>query len=469
MAGYIYRIMQEIGSGSFGRCFLAQRESGSTAVKCVIKEVDLTCLSPSERMLAGNEANIMKQLQHPNIIRFFEVYKTRSGKMHIVMEYAERGNLHSFVMRRAGVHLPEEEVMLIVAQLFLALKYLHERNILHRDLKPENVLLMEDGTVKLSDFGISKALGSPESFTRTQVGSPVFKSPEQWADEEYSFPADIWAAGVMIYELCALQLPFSSPNPLTLAESVRSQPFPPLPAMYSKDLAELLQFMLRKDPATRPPIFQLIRYPLIANYLKNYLSDSIRKTQRYPIQEFPMVAALPRIDPLPPSILSSDIPNDPTARTCLLQEVRRLRAELRKVELPERETSMQVQELREKVQNYLTILDVKEAILEREGDEVHVAVPLVALPEARPDEDIPEFPELPSRAEELRQQLRSNLGSDVFDEVYGIIATLKARSDFTDYGTSSYKSHLLHILPIPSIVLYVPQFKLLLSLSRDSK
>ena len=239
--------------------------------------------------------------------------------------------------------------------------------------------------------------------------------------------------------------------------------------MYSKDLAELLQFMLRKDPATRPPIFQLIRYPLIANYLKNYLSDSIRKTQRYPIQEFPMVAALPRIDPLPPSILSSDIPNDPTARTCLLQEVRRLRAELRKVELPERETSMQVQELREKVQNYLTILDVKEAILEREGDEVHVAVPLVALPEARPDEDIPEFPELPSRAEELRQQLRSNLGSDVFDEVYGIIATLKARSDFTDYGTSSYKSHLLHILPIPSIVLYVPQFKLLLSLSRDSK
>ena len=201
MAAYTYRIKREIGKGSFGRCFLVQREDSSGTIDCVIKEVDLTSLSASERDLARNEASIMKQLQHPNIIRFHEVYKTRSGKLHIVMEYAERGNLHSFLGSRRDTAIPEDEVLLIVTQLFLALKYLHERNILHRDLKLENVLLMADGTVKLSDFGISKALVSPAAFTRTVVGSLVFQSPEQLAEEQYSFPADIWAAGVLLYEV----------------------------------------------------------------------------------------------------------------------------------------------------------------------------------------------------------------------------------------------------------------------------
>lgn len=468
MAGYVYRMGREIGRGSFGCCFLAQRESGSSRVDCVIKVVNLASLSQSERVLAGNEACIMKQLQHPNIIRFFEVYKTRSRQMHIVMEYAEGGNLHSFVMNRKGLPLPEEEVLLIVTQLFLALKYLHEGHYLHRDLKPENVLLMADGTVKLSDFGISKALASSEAFTSTQVGSPVFKSPEQWAEEEYSFPADIWAAGVLLYELCAQKLPFSSPNPRTLAEQVRFQPFPPLPAMYSKGLGELIEFMLKKNPADRPTIFQLVRHPLIANRLENYLSDSIRNVQRYPVKEFPMVPALPRVNPLPPAILSSDVPSDPIACKCLLQEVRRLREELRKLELPVIDTSLQVKELREKVNSYLIILDVREAMLGREGDQVRAPFPIVPLREAQPDADIPEYPEPQSRAEELRQQLRSALGPDVFDEVYKIIATLKARSDFTDYGTTSYETHLQHILRIPDMVLYVPVFKLLLTLSQDS-
>lgn len=471
MAGYVYIRKEEIGSGSYGRCFLALKQSSSNTIQCVIKEVDLGRLSPSERALVSNEAQIMRQLNHPNIIRFYDVYKTRSGKMHIVMEYAERDNLHSFVKSRRGKLLSEDEALLITAQLFLALKYLHERNIMHRDLKPENVFLMGDGTVKLGDFGISKTMTSPAAFTSTFVGSPVFQSPEQWAEEEYSFPADVWAAGVLLYELCAQRLPFEAANHFDLAEKVKNQPFLPLPEVYSQELKELLDFMLRKDPATRPTIFQLVSHPLISVRLENHLSDSIRKTQRYPVRDFPMVPALPRINPLPPAMFSSEIPSDPIARKCLLQEVRRLREDLSKIELPEEDISLQMQELRDNLRNYLIILDVREAMLATESDEVRVSLPLPQpLPEAKPDIDIPEFPESPSRAEELRQQLRSSLGSNIFDEVYRIIADLKSTNNFKDYGTASYKPHLQHLFPtLSSMVVYVPQFKLLLRLTQANK
>lgn len=459
MAANIYRVKKEIGKGSYGRCVLVS--STTTDKELVIKEVDLTPLSPAERKKAHNEARLLSQLNHPNIIRFQEVYKTRSGKLHIVMEYASKGNLHAFLESQNGGCLSENEVVYIMAQLFLALKYLHERNILHRDIKPENVLLMLDGTVKLADFGISKALDSPAALAQTYVGSPGYLSPEQWEEREYGFPADIWSAGVLMYELCAQKRPFHAKNPRVLSEMVRVQPHPPLPPSYSQQLSDLLNYMLRKDPASRPSVYQLIRHPLVANKLENYQSDSIRRTQRYPIHDFPMQAALPRIRTLSAAILSGNIPSDKTERRNLLREVRERREELSRIEIPESGGTLQVQEMRDMIRNYLVILDIRQASLETE--ESHY-LPTIPPPPAQADIDVPDFPEVPSQAAEIREQLRAKLTPRVFDQVYEIITRLKSREDFRDHGISSYRPHLQHLLSTTDLIKCLPMLKLLYSL-----
>jgi NIMA (never in mitosis gene a)-related kinase len=104
------------------------------------------------------EARILEALSHPNIVKFRESYKTRSGKLHIVMEYADGGDLHKRIQAAKGTHFPEETILRWFTQLCLAIKYIHERRIIHRDLKAQNIFLTKDGIIKLGDFGIAREL-----------------------------------------------------------------------------------------------------------------------------------------------------------------------------------------------------------------------------------------------------------------------------------------------------------------------
>lgn len=119
-------------------------------------------------------------LNHPNIIRFKEVYKTKKGQLCIVMDYADGGDLGTIIKKNKakGGYLEESTVLNWFTQICLAMKHCHDRKILHRDLKAQNIFLTTNGIVKLGDFGIAKVLNSTVEKAVTIVGTPYYLSPE---------------------------------------------------------------------------------------------------------------------------------------------------------------------------------------------------------------------------------------------------------------------------------------------------
>jgi len=122
------------------------------------------------------------------------------------MEYADDGDLLNKIQEKQKSHenFSEEEVLNIFTQISLALKHSHDRKILHRDLKSANIFLSKGGTVKLGDFGVAGVIEHTKSKKDTQIGTPLYMSPEMLNDEKYDSKSDIWSLGVLLYEMCAL-------------------------------------------------------------------------------------------------------------------------------------------------------------------------------------------------------------------------------------------------------------------------
>lgn len=201
----------------------------------VIKEVNLGPLTSQERQDAWNETSILQDLQpHPNIIQFVEAHlDPEEEKLSIVMEYADSGDLASQVLRRkellakqeARMRTPpalpkaqgknsnspffqEHDIMLIFVQCVFGLHHLHTSQIMHRDIKTHNILLFSNGLVKLGDFGVAKSF-SHTKIRSSFVGSPLYMAPELHSSNGYTYKADIWSLGCVLYELCCLRHPYN--------------------------------------------------------------------------------------------------------------------------------------------------------------------------------------------------------------------------------------------------------------------
>lgn len=184
----------------------------------------------------------MERFTHPNIIRSFDVYKTKKGKLCIVMEYADGGDLNMLIKKRKqdqkngymNAFWPENEVLEIFCQIIMALQSVHQHRILHRDIKSHNVFLTKDMVVKLGDFGVSKVLSTTKSRAATIIGTPYYYSPEMCKGESYDSKSDIWSLGVLLFEMCALEYPFRGKNYSKLIEQITSSQYNEIPALYSK-------------------------------------------------------------------------------------------------------------------------------------------------------------------------------------------------------------------------------------------
>jgi len=235
-----YTVLGKIGAGGMATVYLARDQSLLRSVALKVQHVDPDGVSG--RFL--EEAQVLGQLEHPNIVPLYTLEFSPDGPSFSTMRYLRGSSLHDVLrcLSTGDSAIVAEYSLTRLMQIFLqitqAVSYAHHQGVIHRDLKPANVMLGEHGEVQVVDWGIAKVRSASGVHTDSQrggltmpgqiVGTPSYMAPEQWAGAVVDERADIYALGVMLYELLTLQRPFSSQNPLLLCREVLTAPPPPL-------------------------------------------------------------------------------------------------------------------------------------------------------------------------------------------------------------------------------------------------
>jgi serine/threonine protein kinase len=213
-------------SGAFGHIIFIPTSPGE--ISLCMKRVDFKKCQITEEE-ATNEAKNWKLLNHPNIVKIVS-WQIENQFLCIIMERVDGFTLQTLLdnHRKHKQQLKEKMILQIFTQLISALKHCHSKKIIHRDLKPENIMIARDqNNVKLIDFGFSKHLVTPFDLASTYCGTLTYMAPEIIKNEQYSFPADVWSVGVILFELLTLQYPFDSSSLLNLDNSIVSGNIPP--------------------------------------------------------------------------------------------------------------------------------------------------------------------------------------------------------------------------------------------------
>ncbi|KAI8591974.1 kinase-like domain-containing protein [Geranomyces variabilis] len=272
----LYEPLNVIGSGSFGVIRKVRRKSDGKIF--ARKEIDYRKMSERERKQLVAEVNILRELRHPYIVRYFERHIDRENSMiYIIMEYCEGGDLAAVVRKakKLGKRFSEDQIWNLLAQLLLALHECHHGAsgksgphppILHRDIKPDNVFLDSQNNAKLGDFGLSRLMDGSD-FARTYVGTPFYMSPELISESAYNAKSDIWALGCVVYELCTLEPPFQGKTQSQLAARIQRGVIEPLSRDYSRELFQFMREMLRVKHERRPCTTILLEHPRIRQCL----------------------------------------------------------------------------------------------------------------------------------------------------------------------------------------------------------
>ncbi|KEG14973.1 putative protein kinase, putative,serine/threonine-protein kinase Nek1 [Trypanosoma grayi] len=268
-----YTKVRVLGKGSFGSAILIKRRSDNALL--VIKEVFLGKMSKKEREEARHECRVLQQLNHPNIVRYVEHFENRNN-LYIVMEYCDGGDLH---MKLKHGPMKESTILYYYSQVCLAMEYLHSRHILHRDIKTMNVFLMKNGSVKLGDFGISTVLRNTMGMANTVCGTPYYFSPEICRNKPYNNKSDVWALGVLLYELATGRHPFDGNSMQQLMQRIVKGTFAPLPSHFSSEFRKMVAWCLQKDPARRPSIKQTLALPIMRGSLEQLEENLMLATQ----------------------------------------------------------------------------------------------------------------------------------------------------------------------------------------------
>ena len=245
-----FRIIRELGSGGMATVFLAEQKS-------LQREVALKIMSPglSADEVACHrfvkEGKFVAKLSHPNLLKVFDtgIVEGDDSKedahdyYFMACEYLPGGTVRDRF--EAGIN--EDDALAIIAEAAAGLGYVHEQGIVHRDLKPGNLMFRADGTCVLGDFGIAKAMDSNTASTKigTSVGTPHYMSPEQAKGEKVDHRSDIYALGVLFYELLVGKPPFTAADPFSIALAQIQQPVPELPKKLSRYQAIIEKLMAK--------------------------------------------------------------------------------------------------------------------------------------------------------------------------------------------------------------------------------
>eukprot|EP00667_Euglena_gracilis_P003214 EG_transcript_3223 len=265
-----YDLGDNVGKGAYGKVKTCRhKKSGQVyAMKIVDKRRLEKIRKPGSDATEFDkvmvEISIMKSLQHPNVVKMYEVIDDEaSGKVYLIMEYCSGGRIFDLEGHQEGLmpHQTERLKKYIVA-IANGLDYLHNRRIYHRDLKPDNILLDASDHAKLTDFGVS-TVASENVLTQTE-GTPAFNAPEEFDDTMHvaGDKADIWSFGVTVYCVAFGHLPFMGGSIQDIGEVIKATT-ETYPEWADPGLVDLLKKFLVKDPAKRITLKQVLEHPYL--------------------------------------------------------------------------------------------------------------------------------------------------------------------------------------------------------------
>jgi WD40 repeat protein len=246
-----YELKDLIGEGGFGAVYRADQQfvGREVAIKIILPQY---ANRPDFIRRFETEAQLIARLEHPHIVPLYDYWREPDGA-YLVMRWLRGGSVQDFIERHGKWELQAASQLL--QQIAEALAVAHRQGIIHRDLKPENILLDEIGNAYLSDFGIAKDLSGTTSITQNNaiVGSPAYVSPEQIRGETVTAQADIYALGIVLYEMLTGQRPYQDLTPVTLLYKHLTEPLPELGAETNIPAAlnAVFQRATAKDPEAR--------------------------------------------------------------------------------------------------------------------------------------------------------------------------------------------------------------------------
>ena len=292
-----YYITNKIGQGGYGECYLV--ESKKYAVKdekLVAKVVNISKMSDLEKNKAVQEITILEMVDNINVIKLIEFYKTEN-LLCIIMELGEYGSLDDEITYRknneelAKKHFKEDEIMYIFIQIIFGVRYLHDNKIIHSDIKSNNIILFSDGTVKLTDFGISSILSNSYSNNSDKniYGTFYYLAPEVFENMRNDNYSDYWSMGCLLLEMCSLEKVFrkykieelivlSVKNSKVFIDEIDNHiKINKLNDIYSNELMGIAKGLLNPDPKKRLTIEKLLNNGYVKRYLKKFAETCINR------------------------------------------------------------------------------------------------------------------------------------------------------------------------------------------------
>ena len=292
-----YKIIKSIGEGGMANVYLAFDTILEREVAVKILRGDL---AEDEKFVRRfqREANSASSLKHPNIVEVYDVGED-DGKYFIVMEYINGKTLKSLIKKRGVLTL--EEVIDIMLQLTSAVSCAHDSYIIHRDIKPQNVMILEDGRVKITDFGIAMALNNNElTQTNSVMGSVHYLPPEQANGSGSTIKSDIYSLGILMFELLTGKLPFKGENAVEIAIKQMREPIPSVKSI-SPDIPQSVENVVLKACAKNPKNrYDTARemFEDIKTCMDPVRSDEKRIVYKYPENDLDETKVMPNLSRL---------------------------------------------------------------------------------------------------------------------------------------------------------------------------
>lgn len=252
----LFEMVSVLGRGFYGKVTLCKRKGTEKyyAIKTIHKN---RLLKANKVHTVFTERNVLVKARHPFIVNIQFTFQTES-KVYLGLEYVPGGELFHHLQNMGS--LPLSEVRLYVAELSLAINYLHVLHIIYRDLKPENVMLDLQGHIKLTDFGLSKSLQEFESLTGTFCGTSEYLAPEIIARCPYGPKIDWWAVGIFTYELLFGRTPFYNQNKSKMFKAIRFEDVR-FPQNTDPTVVDFISLLLKKDPCERADFEVISKHP----------------------------------------------------------------------------------------------------------------------------------------------------------------------------------------------------------------